>query len=74
MRYVLIALTVALLVAPAYAQRGSAPSQGQQSDPTEQQQAAEKKKRAKEQEEAYRASLKKIPDKKAPDDPWKNIR
>ena len=71
MRIVLIALMVALLAVPAYAQRTHGKQQQQSED--RQQKNAEQQKKAREAEEAYKAALDKIPDKK-PADPWKNMR
>ena len=71
MRIALIAIMVALLAGPAYAQRGS----GKQRQPdSKQQQTAEQKKKAKEAEDAYKAALKSFPNKKPPADPWQNVR
>jgi cbb3-type cytochrome oxidase subunit 3 len=70
MRIALIAMLVALLAVPAYAQRTH--NKEQQSE-GKQKQTEEQKKKAREAEEAYKAALEKIPDKKPPD-PWKNMR
>ena|SRR5438552_1185758 len=71
MRIALIAIMVALLADPAYAQRGA--GKGRQPE-SKQQQSAEQKKKARQVEEAYEAALKTIPDKKPSADPWKNVR
>jgi len=73
MRSVVIALaSIALLTAPAYAQR-LRDSKPPSADP---QQVAEQKKRAAEEEKAYNAAVGRIPDKpdKAAYDPWRSMR
>lgn len=70
MRFALIAVMVAMLAVPAYAQR----MHGKRDQSAEkQQQSAEQQKKAREAEQAYKAALDRIPDKKPPD-PWKNMR
>jgi hypothetical protein len=72
MRTVVIALaSIALLTAPAYAQRLKDSKPGP--DP---QQVAEQKKRAAEEEKAYNSAVGRIPDKadKGAYDPWRSMR
>ena len=71
MRAILVALMVALLTLPAYAQRGGGGhgKRGAASQPT----SGEQKKKSAEQEKNYKAALDRIPDKK-PVDPWATMR
>ena len=77
MRIALIATMIAALTIPAYAQW----QPGNNSDsgfPQRDAEIAAKKQLAKETDKGYQAAIKnipdKLPDKKQPDDPWKNIR
>jgi hypothetical protein len=73
MRIALIATMFAALTIPAYAQLTSA-KQEESAFPQRDAEIAVKKEQAKETDKGYKAVLKNIPDKKRPDDPWKNIR
>jgi uncharacterized protein YdeI (BOF family) len=72
MRRALIAMMIALVAAPAYAQ-GIEGKQHRSKGKQAQSQTAEQKKKALEAEQAYKASLESIPNKASPD-PWKNMR
>ena len=72
MRRALIAMMIALVAVPAYAQGIEGKRHGSKGKQT-QSQTEEQKKKALEAERAYKASLESVPN-KAPPDPWKNMR
>ena len=78
MRIALIATTVAALTIPAYAQVGVGKDYSDSGFPQRDAEIAAKKQLAKETDKGYQAAIKnipdKLPDKKQPADPWKNIR
>jgi hypothetical protein len=73
MRIALIATMIAALTIPAFAQRASEKIR-ESGFPVRDADIAVKKELAKESDKGYKASLKVIPDKKQPNDPWKNVR
>jgi hypothetical protein len=73
MRSALIATMIAALTIPAYAQQRSA-KEPESGFPQRDADIAVKKERAKETDQGYKAAIKNIPDKKQPNDPWKNVR
>ena len=81
MRIALIATIIAALTIPAYAQPYAQLGGEKDSDsgfPQRDAEIAAKKQFAKETDKGYQAAIKnipdKLPDKKQPADPWKNIR
>jgi len=73
MRIALIATMIAVLTIPAFAQRAS-DKIGESAFPQRDADLAVKKAQAKETEKGYKDAIKVIPDKKQPNDPWKNVR
>ena len=69
MRAFLVALIIALLMLPAYAQRGGSGKQ----NPAASAASEEQKRKNAQQEKDYKSALDRIPDKK-PADPWANMR
>src|SRR5262245_21236597 len=63
MRFVLVALTLALLMVPSYAQMTQTTTRSDQ-----------QKKSDKEADDAYKAMIKNVPDKTRDTDPWKEMR
>jgi|307.fasta_scaffold1146540_1 hypothetical protein len=78
MRIALIATMIAALTIPAYAQLGAGKDYNDTGFPQRDAEIAAKKQLAKETDKGYQAAIKiipdKLPDKKQPYDPWKNIR
>jgi hypothetical protein len=69
MRAVRLAAAIMLLASPAFAQIPKLNLLQDKPGKTDDEKAAESA-----QEKAYKESLKKIPDQKAPSDPWGNVR
>jgi hypothetical protein len=63
MRFVMVALTLALLTVPGYAQMSQTTSRSDS-----------QKKADKEADDAYKAMIKNVPDKTRDTDPWKDMR
>jgi len=72
MRMIAAVAALALLALPASAQRGGQSTP--QPSEKEKAAAAEKRARAKEIDDAYKATLKNMPDKQEKADPWGNLR
>jgi len=82
MRFLSVALALAIVTGSAFAQEGretggvrgvGGQGSGRQAAPSPEQQKIDREKK-KATEEGYRAGLKSIPDSKIKDDPWRGVR